>query len=65
MSKIEKRVLADAAKFGFTYHADSMFKSYNQGRRIIGRLVARGFLVPNPDPTEYDFHITKEGREAS
>lgn len=63
MSNLEKRVISDVVKFGFTYHADSMFKSYGQGQRTIARLVKQGLLTANPDPSEHDFHITPAGRE--
>lgn len=55
MNTIEKKAIQSAVKHGFTFKNDSFFTTFNQGNRVINKLVKKGYLVTkeNEYGTEY------------
>lgn len=57
---IEDKTLRSAIRFGFTYQNDTHFKDWNQGNRIINKLVKNGMLYEYSHEYGVDYRPTDQ-----
>jgi len=65
MTRVEKKAL-ERTKNGFTYAADSIFRSFAEGEKVCEGLVKKGLAERVPPEPGYapTYVLTAEGRDA-
>lgn len=60
----DRKVMTDVAKHGFTFKADSLFRTIRQATGCLNRLVKVGFLVAVTDQFGTAYRLTDAGWDA-